>query len=100
MHVFDKFCFPLSSARIDSKNLADSKIVKESAVLFEKLPETLASENLKKAGLDESSPSEIYKDTSPVAVIEKPENKSEKVEVAPSFILTPSTEKVIVDDEV
>ena len=59
--IFDKFCFLLSSARIDPKNLVDSTIVKESVVLSEKVPETLVSKALKKVGLDESSPSEVYK---------------------------------------
>ena len=53
--IFHKFCFLLSSARIDHKDLAESTVVKESAIFFEKLPETLVSEALKKAVLDESS---------------------------------------------
>ena len=90
----------MSSARIDPKDLADSSVAKESAVVSEKLPEISVSEALKKAGLDEASPSEIYKDTFPVAGSEKPETQSKKVEVAPSSIPTPPTEKVVVDDEV
>ena len=92
--------FVLSSARIDPKDLADSSIAKESAVISEKLPEISVSEALKKAGLDEASPSDPYKDTSPVAGSEKPETQSKKVEVAPDSIPTPAAEKVIVDDEV
>src|ERR1041385_7128571 len=68
--------------------------------MFEKLPETSISEALKKAGLKESSPSEIYKDNSPEAGFDKPSVPSEKVEVAPSSVPAPSKEKAVVDDEV
>src|SRR4051794_23481271 len=98
--IFVKFCFLLSSARIDPKDLADSTIVKELTVLPEKLPETLVSEALKKAGLDESSPLEAYKDTSPATGSEKPTTQSEKAKISPSSIPSPSMEKEVVDDEV
>jgi len=90
----------LSSARIDPKDLADSSAVKESAVVSGKLPEISATGALKKAGLDESSPSDRYKNTFPAAGSEKPETQFKKVEVAPSSIPTPPTEKVVVHDEV
>ena len=90
----------MSSARIDPKDLADSSAAKESAVISDKLPEVSASEALKKAGLDETSPSDIHKDISPAAGSEKPETHSEKVEVASDPIPTPATERMICDDEV
>ena len=98
--ISDKFCFLPSSARIDPKDLADSTTVKDSDVLSEKLSETLDFEALKKAGLDDSSPLEAYKDISPDVGSNKPAIQSKKAKVDPSSIPTPSMEKEIVEDEV
>lgn len=86
----------MSNARIDPKNLDDSEIVKESAGFLGSLPETLIYEELKKARLNDSGRSGLYKDTPSV---EKPETEPEKVEVAPSSNPTPSVENMVVDDE-
>src|ERR1041385_7159912 len=81
--------FSLSSARIDPRDMADSKVIKESADLSE-------TKILKRAGLNESSPSGPYKDTSPADGAKKPE--AQIVEEAPSSTPTPLGKAV--DDEV
>lgn len=69
--------------------MADSEAIEEPVVL----PEI---EILKKAVLDETSPSDLYKDTSPVVGAKKPE--AQIVEEVPSA--TPTPLEKIIDDEV
>ena len=76
----------------------DSTMVKGPVVLPKTAPEVLVSEALKEASLQESSPSKMYKDTSPSAGSEKP--TTEDVEVVPSSAPTPFKENVVVDAEV